>query len=72
MKATYLITVDLAEGDTLNAVAREIFDMLESNFVVHEVKAWNRRVTAPEPVIPVQGSAPASVGLPLSNPQNTN
>jgi hypothetical protein len=67
MKATFLVTVELGEGDTLLDSAREIFDIVEANYVVHEVKPWKRKdATA------VAQSGPASGVMPLnSTPQQT-
>jgi hypothetical protein len=67
MKATFLVTVELGEGDTLLDSAREIFDIVESNFTVHEVKPWKRKSAPAE-----AQRGPASGVMPLnSTPQQT-
>jgi hypothetical protein len=67
MKATFLVTVELGEGDTLLDSAREIFDIVEGNYVVHEVKPWKRKSV---PAEAQQG--PASGVMPINlTPQQT-
>jgi hypothetical protein len=65
MRATFLVTIDLEAGISLNEVADDIFDQLAGEFSVHEVKAW-KRGTAIEPVKPVRaGEGQGVMPLPI-------
>ena len=65
MKATFLVTIELGEGDTLLDSAREIFDIVEDSFVVFDVKPWQRKSATAE-----AQQGPASGVMPLnSTPQ---
>lgn len=67
MKATFLVTVEIGEGDTLLDSAREIFDIIEGSFVVFDVKPWKRKSVTTE-----AQQGPASGVMPLnSTPQQT-
>jgi hypothetical protein len=62
MKATFLVTIELGEGDTLLDSAREIFDIVEDSFVVFDVKPWKRNAAPAE-----AQSGPASGAMPLNS-----
>ncbi len=42
MKATFLVTLDLAEADSLDDLADDIEQALSGDFEVTEVKPWHR------------------------------